>query len=224
MKIISNLAVSIDGKIATQSRELFWLGSSYDHKRMEQIRNKTDAVLMGASTLKAFRNACLPQKKKSPFFNIVFSQSFAGVDLNWPFFKNKEIQRIIVLTKKTPVSTIEKIKKTSVVLDLSKSKNKMRDLVLFLKTKKIKTLLVEGGGTVMWEFVKDDRIDDYYITITPRVLGGTEAPTLVDGLGLQSLKVVNLKLIDTKKIGSELFLVYKSLKKRGRKHPLYPDS
>ena len=51
MFVRSNLAISLDGKIATASREMISLGTPYDRRLMQVFRKKSDVVLMGASTL-----------------------------------------------------------------------------------------------------------------------------------------------------------------------------
>ena len=60
----------------------------------------------------------------------------------------------------------------------------------------------------MWDFVREDLIDEYHVTLTPRLIGGTEAPTLVDGEGFDPSEVVNLTLKSCRKAGDELYLVY----------------
>ena len=62
-------------------------------------------------------------------------------------------------------------------------------------------------------------IDEYNVTVTPRILGGTEAPTLVDGKGFTPDDVLNLKLKDSRVVGNEIFLVYEKTEKRGREFP-----
>jgi len=80
-------------------------------------------------------------------------------------------------------------------------------------------VLVEGGGALMWEFVKDNLIDRYYLTLAPRALGGAGGPSLIDGEGLAPHQAVNLELKSVRKVGSELFLEYAKLPVRGRRHP-----
>jgi 2,5-diamino-6-(ribosylamino)-4(3H)-pyrimidinone 5'-phosphate reductase len=79
----------------------------------------------------------------------------------------------------------------------------------------VKRLLVEGGGGLMWDFVKPNLIDELYVTLTPRILGGRDAPTLVDGAGFNPREVVNLKLKQCRRVGDELYLVYKKTSRRG---------
>ena len=71
-------------------------------------------------------------------------------------------------------------------------------------------MLVEGGGEVMWHFVSQNLISEYHVTLTPKIIGGTKAPTLVDGIGFKYSKILSLKLTKVKKVRDELYLIYKN--------------
>ena len=46
-------------------------------------------------------------------------------------------------------------------------------------------LLVEGGGELNWEFARLDLIDELFVTVAPTLLGGRDAPTLLEGAGFK---------------------------------------
>src|SRR4051812_26863921 len=54
MRVSINMAMSMDGKIATKARGPMKLGSAYDSRRMSEIRALHDAVINGSSTFKAY--------------------------------------------------------------------------------------------------------------------------------------------------------------------------
>jgi 2,5-diamino-6-(ribosylamino)-4(3H)-pyrimidinone 5'-phosphate reductase len=83
-----------------------------------------------------------------------------------------------------------------------------KQVIRALEQRGYRKLLVEGGGQVMWDFVKDNLIDEYHVTLTPKLIGGTKAPTLVDGPGFEPSKVLNLKLKKCVRAGDELYLTY----------------
>ena len=61
----------------------------------------------------------------------------------------------------------------------------------------------------MWDFVQPGLIDEFYVTLTPRIIGGAAAPTLVDGLGFEPGSVLNLKLKSCRRVKNELYLIYR---------------
>ena len=83
-------------------------------------------------------------------------------------------------------------------------------LEYYLK-KGIKNILVEGGGTTNWAFVKENLVDEAIITITPYLVGGMHATTLVDGDGFSTIaKSIKLKLKKITKIKNEIILHYEN--------------
>ena len=219
MFIFSNLATSLDGKIATHSRINFPLGTPEDHRMMSVLRAKADAIIMGASTLRTFKGPLLVQGAKKHPINIVLSGSLNSLSPRWKFFTEPTTKKILFVGPEAPEAKIRAFEKVAVVCRLKKSTPKMPaslQIVRHLEKLGIKKLLVEGGGGLMWDFVQLNLIDEYNVTLTPRVIGGTDAPTLVDGFGFSPHQVVNLKLKSVRKVGSELFLVYSKTSRRGK--------
>ena len=87
----------------------------------------------------------------------------------------------------------------------------IKKLLRILKKKGIKNILVEGGGTTNWAFVKESLVDEAVITITPYLVGGIDATTLVDGDGFSTItKSIRLKLKNVKKMKNEVILHYQN--------------
>ena len=87
----------------------------------------------------------------------------------------------------------------------------IKKLLRILKKKGIKNILVEGGGTTNWAFVKENLVDEAIITITPYLVGGMHATTLVDGDGFSTIaKSIKLKLKKITKIKNEIILHYEN--------------
>lgn len=223
--VFSNLAISVDGKIATFSRERFPIGSVADRKEMQRIRKLSDAVLFGASTLRTHRKACIvkdgPSDPRKQPWNVIVSRSLEGIDPKWPFFTEPRVRRILFITGTVPKARLAKFEKTCEVVPLrvSKKASLAREIMKALSARGIRKLLVEGGGEVMWEFAKEDLIDRYYVTVVPRVIGGKTAPTMVEGEGFDPAHLVNLRLKSLRRLKDEIFLVYEKGPKRGKKHP-----
>ena len=83
-------------------------------------------------------------------------------------------------------------------------------LLSILSKKKIKTILLEGGGTLNRSFLKQNLIDEMIIALTPYVLGSKNTIDLFEGISFPELKMkLPLKLKNVKKTGSEIILNYK---------------
>src|SRR4051812_39699086 len=95
MFVFSNLAISIDGKIATASREHFPLGTPADREQMQVLRRECDAVLMGATTLRAFQKPLLAEGASKQPLNVVLSSKLDGISPAWQFFTSPKIRRLL---------------------------------------------------------------------------------------------------------------------------------
>ncbi|MBP2681208.1 MAG: bifunctional deaminase-reductase-like protein [Candidatus Krumholzibacteriota bacterium] len=68
------------------------------------------------------------------------------------------------------------------------------------------------GGTLNYSFFEAGLVDEIYITVTPRILGGAKAPTPVDGRGFLKNTQVRLRLATLRRRGDEIFLKYTVVK------------
>jgi len=56
-------------------------------------------------------------------------------------------------------------------------------------------------------------VNEIHVTLCPLIFGGRDAPTMADGRGFDVLAdAASLKLKSQKRIGDELFLIYKVLR------------
>lgn len=212
MFVFSNLATSLDGKIATTSRVLFPLGTDEDRRQMDVLRRKCDAVLMGASTFRVFKKPCLILGASQHPINIILSSTLEGISPSWEFFRHPGLRRILFVSHLATTRKIKPFLKTSEVIQLkkpSRGRSVPQQVIQHLENHGVIRLLVEGGGNVMWDFVKDHLIDEFHVTLTPKIIGGSEAPTLVDGKGFSPKEVAELKLLEHRVVGDEIYLVYR---------------
>ncbi len=209
-KVILSAAMSLDGKIATKTGDSK-LSSKQDKVRIHKLRSKVDAILVGSNTVKRDDPSLTVRhtKGKNPLRIILDSK--ANIDQKSQIIKTcKKIPTIIAVSKKATKKNIDKLKKFPLEIIITGNKLvNIKNLLRILSKKKIKTLLVEGGGTVNWEFVKQGLVDEIIITITPYIIGGKNAITLVDGEGFSLIqKATKLKLKKNWRVGNEIVLHY----------------
>lgn len=208
--IILSAAISIDGKIATNTGDSK-LSSHQDSVRLHKLRSNVDAILVGKNTVER-DNPLLSvryTKGKNPIRIILDSQGKISTKSKI-LQTSKLIPTIIAVSKNISKTNLDKLKKFPVeVIVTGKNSVNLKSLLKKLETRGIKSILVEGGGTVNWEFVKYDIFDEILITVSPFLIGGKDAITFVEGKGFQ--KIVNspkLKLKSIKRLKNHLVLDY----------------
>jgi len=209
-KVILSAAMSLDGKIATKTGDSE-LSSKQDKVRIHKLRSKVDAILVGSNTVKRDNPLLTVRyvKGKNPLRIVLDSN--ANISQKSQIIKTcKKIPTIIAVSKKASRQNISKLKKHPLeIMILGKNQVNIKSLLKSLSKKKIKTLLVEGGGTVNWEFIKLGLVDELIVTITPYLIGGQNAVTLVEGEGFSHIhKSTKLKLKKICQLGNEIVLHY----------------
>jgi len=210
--VIFSAAITLDGKLATRTGDSK-LSSKKDKIRVYALRSKVDAILIGKNTAKiddpvlSVHNT----KKKNPIRIIL--DSTATISTNSRILKTcSKIPTIIAVSKKAQKKNLQKLEKFPVqIIVCGNYIVNIKKLLGILKKKGIKNVLVEGGGITNWAFVKENLVDEAIITITPYLVGGMHATTLVDGDGFSTItKSIKLKLKNVTKIKNEVILHYEN--------------
>ena len=211
--VILSAAISVDGKIATKTGDSN-LSSKIDKIRVHKLRSKVDAILIGRNTLQrddpilSVRYA----KGRNPIRIILDSRGKISSKSKIIKTCNK-IPTILAVSKNISNKNLQRLKKYPLeIIVTGENKVNLKQLLKQLEKRKIKKLLLEGGGTVNWEFIKQGLFDEIIVTVTPFLIGGTKSISLVQGLGFSKIsKSTKLKLKKIKQQKNELVLHYTKL-------------
>lgn len=211
--VIVNCAMSADGKTALPSRKQLRISCDEDIKRMYELRNDCDAVLVGIETV-------LSDDPK--------------LTVKETYVKNPRQPLRVILDgcNRTPVSAQVLNTTTKTLIIVAKGAEKQFDdshievagcdvdtngyldlqSVLELLSKRgVKKLLVEGGGTIIWSFLSQKLVDELFVYIGPCIIGGKDTPTMAGGKGItDENEMISLNLSSVKKIGPGVLLHYKT--------------
>ena len=210
LHVILSAAISIDGKIATHTGDSR-LSSQEDTIRLHKLRSRVDAILVGKNTIER-DNPLLTvrfSKGKNPIR--VLLDSKGRISRTSKIFQTcNEIPTIIVVSKNISKKNLENLKTFPIeIIKTGKNSTDIKSLLKILEKKGLRTILVEGGGTVNWQFIKDGLFDEILLTIAPVVIGGTKAITLVQGEGFAKItKSPKIRLKSVKKLENHLVLHY----------------
>ncbi len=208
--VILSAAMSLDGKIATRSGNSD-LSSRKDLIRVHKLRAYVDAILVGNRTVMIDNPSLMVKyvRGKNPVRIILDSNG--SIKSNSRIVKTSSIvPTIIVVSEITSAIKIARLQKYGLeVLKCGRGKIDLKKLLQILRKKGIKKLLVEGGGTTNWYFFKAHLFDEIIITITPYILGGKNAISLVNGEGFDKIQqATSLRLKKIHRMKNELVLHY----------------
>ncbi|QXJ29386.1 2,5-diamino-6-ribosylamino-pyrimidinone 5-phosphate reductase, fungal/archaeal [Saccharolobus shibatae B12] len=201
--------VSIDGRLATKTG-YSELSCPYDKQRQHEIRSEVDAVMVGANTVRV-DNPSLTVKysknRRNPI-RVVVTRSF-NLDPSYKIFTTPP--STIVYTSNYESEKAEELNRKGVIV---RKFLHLDDLLEDLYNNfNIRRLMVEGGGHLIWWFIKDNLYDEIRITISPRIFGN--GVSFTQGEGFIGEDSPRLKLIDAKicECGNEVHLTYEKYMK-----------
>jgi len=95
-----------------------------------------------------------------------------------------------------------------VVLPLSKQEGvNLAALAQALGDMKITSLLVEGGGTLLASLLQEGLVDKVLAFIAPKIVGGAEAPTPVEGEGVERMaEALKLEEVEVERLGEDILV------------------
>ncbi|KER06835.1 25-diamino-6--pyrimidinone 5'-phosphate reductase protein [Marine Group I thaumarchaeote SCGC AAA799-E16] len=212
-RVILSGAISIDGKIATKTNDSK-LSSRKDIQRLHKLRSSVDAILVGKNTVSRDDPMLTVRyvKGKNPVRIILDSKGTISKTSKILQSSNK-IPTIIAVSKKITKRNLEKLQKFPVeIISVGNDSVNLKSLLKKLSKKKIKTLLVEGGGTVNWEFVKQELFDELIVTLSPFLIGGEDSISYLRGTGFSKISnSPNLRLKSVKRLKNHIILHYEKL-------------
>ncbi|MBI1853739.1 MAG: dihydrofolate reductase family protein [Planctomycetes bacterium] len=217
-EIILNVATSLDGKIASPHR--IALSSAADRRRVEQRRAEADAVLLGAETVRVEDAVSLvrasdllasraarglsPQPKQ-----VVWSRS-GNLPTHLRFFQTPGLERIVFLSPAAPAPAAKILESFATVHRLPGDAADAAHLAHVLADRHgVRRLLLECGGASTSGFFRAGLVDEIFLTLSPRVLGGATSPTPVDGEAIPPEFAPHFTLVSLERIDDDVFLQYR---------------
>lgn len=198
-----NCAMTADGKLAGRRRKQVNISSPEDLARVKELRKSCDAILVGIGTV-------LSDDPHLTVKGSLEGENPARVVLD-SMGRTPDDARVLDGMARTIIATAEDCEKewaNAEVIRVGKDRVDIGLLLTRLWEMGVKTLLVEGGGEVLWSFFSGRYVDRYSVYIGGKILGGRSAPTPVDGEGLDDREALILNLVECRKLGEGVLLVY----------------
>jgi len=210
-KVTLSAAITLDGKIGQKNKQIV-LSSKADKIRVHKLRSKSDAILVGKNTVEQDDPLLTVRyaEGKNPIRIILDSHGI--IKNNSRIIKTcKRVPTIIVTSEIISKSNLNRLRKLPIdVIICGKNQVNITKLLSILSKKGVKTILLEGGGTLNRSFLKKNLIDEMVIALTPYVLGSENTVSLFEGISFPLLKTkLPLKLKKVQKNGNEIILNYK---------------
>ncbi|MCF7909537.1 MAG: bifunctional diaminohydroxyphosphoribosylaminopyrimidine deaminase/5-amino-6-(5-phosphoribosylamino)uracil reductase RibD [Candidatus Omnitrophica bacterium] len=202
--VVAKTAQTLDGKIATSLGQSKWITTDKSRKFSRKLRDRYDAVLIGAKTLRE-DNPKLNGLKKKPY-KVIISSSL-DLPKNSYILKNFADKTIIFTLSKlktkgdlpgpVKIFTLKKIKKGI----------SLKQVLKKLYSYGIMSVFVEGGSYTLGRFFEEKMVDKVYFFIAPKICGGKNSITSVGATGVKKIeKCLRIQKLKIKKIGEDILI------------------
>ncbi|MDO8602761.1 MAG: bifunctional diaminohydroxyphosphoribosylaminopyrimidine deaminase/5-amino-6-(5-phosphoribosylamino)uracil reductase RibD [Candidatus Omnitrophota bacterium] len=207
-------AESLDGKIATKTRDSKWITTDASRDYSHGLRSGMDAVLVGVNTIIRDNPVLTSRRNRSPIKIVLDSNLRAPEDANI-FSKKSPALNIVAILRKSLndpriFKKVEKFNKKGILVIACPGRNNRIDLAWLLKELaelEISRLLVEGGGDTISGFLEQGLADKVLFFIAPKIIGGRGAVTSVEGKGVDKVsQAIKLRDVRVEMIGEDILV------------------
>jgi 2,5-diamino-6-(ribosylamino)-4(3H)-pyrimidinone 5'-phosphate reductase len=190
--VFINSAMSADGKISSFEHSQVRISGKADKARVDLLRAESDAVMVGVGTVLAddpglrvksvsYREARRAKGwPEDPLRIIADSQARTP-----PLARVLGPGCFVAVTSSAPQERLDRLSSMCEIIVCGKEQVDLTELFSRLFDRGIKRLMVEGGATLNWSLLKHGLVDELYVYVGAMLIGGENAPTLVDGPGFK---------------------------------------
>ncbi len=199
-------AMTLDGKIASRNGEAGWISGEASRERVHELRDAYDAILVGAGTVLSDdpRLTARPAGREGddPLRAVLDRDLDTPADAT---VVTEEGETVIYASEAAVEERAEKLAALPETVSVVAVEGP-NEAVADLRERGASSLLVEGGGETNWSFIEAGVVDRLYVFVAPTLLGGADAPTLVDGDGFALDEAAAVEMSRLERVGDDLLI------------------
>nr|WP_041556094.1 bifunctional diaminohydroxyphosphoribosylaminopyrimidine deaminase/5-amino-6-(5-phosphoribosylamino)uracil reductase RibD [Carnobacterium sp. 17-4] len=209
--VVMKNAMSLDGKIATVTGESQWISGESSRKQVHSLRHELAGIMVGIETIIKDDPQLTSRtlNSRNPIRIVVDSQLRIPI-ASKVLTQQDKAKTIVATTKRANNEKLETLKQMGIEVIVTKEKYGRVDLQELMKVvgaKGIDSILLEGGATLNFSALEEGIVDKIQSYIAPKIIGGKEAKTAVEGAGVHSLKsAFQIDRMTPVMVGEDLFV------------------
>lgn len=214
--VLLSVAVSADGYIDDVSSQRFPLSNEADFDHVDQVRAESDAILLGARTVRRDnprllvrddRRCCERVARGLPEHPLKVTVTGTG-DLD-PALRiwHDSADKLVYATSASTRTLSANLGELAEVVDLG-SEVVFGELLEDLAARGVGRLMVEGGGQIHTEFLRAGLADEVRMAIAPLLIGQAAAPRFLNPANFPGGPAHRFHLEDVTKVGDVAVLRY----------------
>ncbi|WP_308401933.1 dihydrofolate reductase family protein [Streptomyces sp. RKAG293] len=214
--VLLSAATSVDGYLDDSSAERLLLSNSADFDRVDQVRAESDAILIGAGTMRADNPRLLVNSAErraarvsagKPEYPLKVTVSASGnLDADFKFWHHGG-EKLAYTTDTGAEELRERLAGLADVVSTGADIDFGR-LLDDLGARGVERLMVEGGGQIHTAFLSQGLADEIHLAIAPLVVGDPQAPRFLQAANYPGGSTRRMHLAEARTIGDVVLLRY----------------
>ena len=209
--------MSLDGYLDAATPERLVLSNEADLRRVDAVRAESDAILVGAATV---RNDNPRLLVRSPALRTERRRRGAGesplkvtvtgsgcLDPRNSFFTTGTSEKLVYCTSGSAARVRTALAGVATVVEVGQSID-LADVVGELPARGVRRLMVEGGGRIHTQFLTQGLADELHLVVAPFFVGDPRASRFVGAGAFPWNPGRRAHLAETRQIGDVVLLRY----------------
>ena len=215
--VILSCAMSMDGYLDSAAPHKLAMSNPADFDRVDQLRADSDAIMVGASTIRRDDPRLLVRSDERQLVRLAAGKSgsptkvtvTASGDLppESAFFTEGDVEKLVYCPRWSARTLEGALGHVATVVPLA-SRVTMTDVLDDLASRGVERLMVEGGGRLHTQFLVDELVDELQLVVAPFFVGESRAPRFVEPGRCPWTSSHRATLADTRRIGDVVLLQY----------------
>ncbi len=215
--MLLSCATSLDGYIDDAKQARLVLSGAADLDRVDEVRAGSDAILVGAGTIRAdnprlllrspaWRAARIARGVAPDPVKATLTNS-GDLDPDARFFTTGEAAKIVYASSRVVAEVKRRLGNQAEVVDGADPVD-LTVVLTDLVGRGVERLMVEGGSSVLTQFLVGELADELQLAIAPFFVGDSTAPRLVGDGRFPWSANRPARLADVARVGGEVVLTY----------------
>ncbi|WP_138203613.1 bifunctional diaminohydroxyphosphoribosylaminopyrimidine deaminase/5-amino-6-(5-phosphoribosylamino)uracil reductase RibD [Haloimpatiens lingqiaonensis] len=210
---IMKTAMTLDGKIACKTGDSKWISNEISREYVHKLRHRVSAIMVGIGTVLADNPSLTTRLNNGSGKDAmrVIVDSHGRIPLESKVINvNSAAKTVVAVGQEVEDKKLMALAQKGVQVIKTPGKDGKVDLkYLMNKLGKmgIDSVLLEGGGTLNYSALREGIVDKLMCFIAPKIIGGTDAKTPVEGDGVEFMKeCIELGKIEVKNISGDILI------------------
>jgi len=208
-----SFGMSLDGKIATKTGDSKYISGPESRQFVHRLRHLHDAILIGINTVMIDHPSLTTRIEgfQGKDAHRILLDSSLKIDLDERIIRQNSSADMIIVTRVSSdarkKAALRNLGVIVVEIEDPSSPLDLHEVLTKIKNLGINSILVEGGSTVHFSFIKSGLFKRLYATVSPIIIGGDKAKSAVGGEGFPTLlESARLDFIKCEKVGPDYIL------------------